>query len=177
MDDIASERLHTLGHVDLLASYEPEHCPFCAMLAAAPDKAKNLRDYRDAFGGDDPRARAAFACRRAEVLAEEEAAGESGLWYLSFIDPAIAATLPLEEQEPGGKSFLGACYVEAGGYIAAVGRAHELGINPGGQVAGWGPWPLEWASHEWRAAWCDRLLSRDEALTMPKMDRLPPDAS
>lgn len=110
-----------------------------------------------------------------DLIAQEQAEPQSGLWYLSFVDPEIAAGIPREDQQPGGQSFLGACYVEADGYLHAVERARELGCNPGGQVAGFGPWPPEWASAEWRAAWGDRLLSSTEALTMPKMDQLPPE--
>lgn len=43
-------------------------------------------------------------------------------WYLSFASP--------------GK-FLGACVVEADGFIEAVDEANHLGINPGGEVLGW----------------------------------------
>lgn len=60
MIDDFTEKFHILGHKGLASAFEPEGCPFCEMLAAAPDKAKNLRDYRDAFGPDDPRALAAF---------------------------------------------------------------------------------------------------------------------
>ena len=58
------------------------------------------------------------------------------LWWLSFVDPSRSA--PMEEQVPGGGGFLGVVVVEAPSFIAAVGKAHRLGINPGGEVQGHG---------------------------------------
>lgn len=42
------------------------------------------------------------------------------LWYLSF----------------ARETFRGACVIEADSVVAAVKRAHALGINPGGNVLG-----------------------------------------
>lgn len=50
-------------------------------------------------------------------------------WWLSFADP----------ERPEGTQFLGACLVKASNVPMALRRAHELHINPGGQVAAWGP--------------------------------------
>ena len=63
----------------------------------------------------------------------------SGAWFwLSFADD---------------DGFRGGCYVQADGsphalfplnkdpFVLAIGKAHELGINPGGQVSGFGPLP------------------------------------
>jgi hypothetical protein len=44
-------------------------------------------------------------------------------WWLSFVNP-------------GDERFLGVCVVKRHSFVAAVQRAHQLGINPGGQVAG-----------------------------------------
>jgi hypothetical protein len=47
------------------------------------------------------------------------------LWWLSFID----------EDRPVGDKFLGVCVVRANDMLAAVQKAWDLGINPGGEVA------------------------------------------
>ncbi len=44
-------------------------------------------------------------------------------WWLSFVDP-------------DGGQFLGVCVVRRHSFVAAIQRAHQLGINPGGQVEG-----------------------------------------
>jgi len=60
-------------------------------------------------------------------MALEEAAGvEPGWWWLSFADGS----------RPTGQQFLGVAVVRAAGFGLAVMRAHELGINPGGEVCG-----------------------------------------
>ena len=46
------------------------------------------------------------------------------LFWLSFCDA----------DRPAGTQFLGACLVEAEADLLAVARAHDLGINPGGEV-------------------------------------------
>lgn len=79
------------------------------------------------------------------------------LWWLSFVDPDKAP--PLEEQRPGGPSFLGVAIVQAPDYLEAVRRAHRLGINPGGEVAGFGPIGVDEVAEEW----CHRLLTATEA--------------
>lgn len=55
-------------------------------------------------------------------------------WWLSFCDP----------DKPEGERFLGAAIINVEndvedddlGFLAAVHRAHRLGLNPGGEVAG-----------------------------------------
>lgn len=77
-------------------------------------------------------------------------------WYLSFVDPELAP--PLEEQVPGGRSWLGACVVKASNDVMAVREAHRLGINPGGEVAMWGPFTDEQVREGMR----NRLLDRED---------------
>ena len=57
---------------------------------------------------------------------EERSTKELGWWWLSFSDPNL----------PPGQRFLGVVVVEAYGVATASTRAHELGINPGGDVQG-----------------------------------------
>lgn len=67
-------------------------------------------------------------------------------WYLSFVNTDVAATIPIEQQRPGGPSWLGACYVDVpgdGDLASILARAWELGCNPGGEVQVFGPLPLE----------------------------------
>jgi hypothetical protein len=81
------------------------------------------------------------------------------VFYLSFTDPDIAATIPEDEKRPGGPSWLGGCFVPASDERAAVGVAHLNGCNPGGQVAMLGPIPIELV----RPDYLNRLLrSADE---------------
>lgn len=47
-------------------------------------------------------------------------------FWLSFCDPEL----------PTGEQFLGCAIIDADNFVCAVRRAHELGINPGGEVAG-----------------------------------------
>lgn len=62
---------------------------------------------------------------RADMLTEaERLTGLVEPQFLYFQDP----------DKPAGQRFLGACIVEAPGFLTAVDRAHELGINPGGMV-------------------------------------------
>lgn len=59
-------------------------------------------------------------------------------WWLSFCDT----------DKPEGEQFVGACIVEdAPDMVRAVERAWELGLNPGGQVAGMplSDWPKDQA--------------------------------
>lgn len=44
------------------------------------------------------------------------------LWWLSFASD---------------DGFLGACIVEAPGFLSAISVAHSKGVNPGGEVRGW----------------------------------------
>jgi hypothetical protein len=63
-----------------------------------------------------------------------------GQWWLSFVD----------EDE-----WLGGAVVDALSFLDAVGVAHRLGCNPGGQVAGW---PVVGIPDEYTG----RLLTREE---------------
>lgn len=81
------------------------------------------------------------------------------LWYLSFCDPEVAATIPKSEQRPGGPSWLGACIVPGFGEIDAIRNAHALGCNPGGQVATLGPFPPAAIKPDY----IGRLLNAEEA--------------
>ena len=93
--------------------------------------------------------------RFTQLVLEEMLAPAAGLYWLSFVDTEVAATIPLEEQVPGGPSFLGVCVVAAQGPMLAVSTSHVLGINPGGEVRIHGPFPLD----AWPAEACNRLLS------------------
>lgn len=59
------------------------------------------------------------------------------LWYLSFVDTDISNTIPLDQQKPGGPSWLGACIVPGTDIYNAAQSAHQMGCNPGGEVRGW----------------------------------------
>lgn len=121
--------------------------------------AARYRLLRDTLGDDHPRTRDAFAARTAELLDEEasQSAGALSLWWLSFVDTDLADTIPLEEQRPGGPSFLGVAIVEAVGFMAATIVARVAGINPGGHVSGFNI-PYEAVPEAMRG----RLLSYDE---------------
>jgi len=54
----------------------------------------------------------------------EELTNKLDWQFLYFSDPA----------KPAGQKFLGAVIVEAHGFLTAIRRAHQLGINPGGAV-------------------------------------------
>jgi hypothetical protein len=68
-------------------------------------------------------------------------------FWLSFADPG----------RPKGTQFLGVAIVNADDFLAAVRKAHALGINPGGEVQGFET-PLLPA-----AKYLDRLLTKEEA--------------
>jgi hypothetical protein len=85
------------------------------------------------------------------------------LWWLSFCDPDIAASIPEPARQPGGPSFLGVIIVQASDLPAAITRSHLLGINPGGEIGVAGPLP-EWSV---AAEWRDRLLTAAEADAIP----------
>jgi hypothetical protein len=74
-------------------------------------------------------------------------AADDPLWWLSFADH-------------GG--FLGIAIVQAPTFPAAITRAHRLGVNPGGSVAG-----AEIPGHI-APEWCDRLLTKAEAEAVPE---------
>lgn len=126
---------------------------------------------------DDNRQRgdSAWETRHTQVLhAERQDPSNAGLWWLSFVDPAVAATIPRHLQQPGGPSFLGACWVEAPGFVHALDETHLLGINPGGEVSGWGPFPPSWISLTWRARNMNRLLrTLAEVDAVPEFDQRP----
>lgn len=79
--------------------------------------------------------------RRALVLEAEERKGPLGLWYLSFASE---------------EGFLGGCVVEAYGINTAITKAHELGINPGGEVMSMEIDPTKLAAGDFR----NRLLNK-----------------
>lgn len=81
----------------------------------------------------------------------------TALYWLSFVDSDLSA--PPDEQVPGGGGFLGVCIVEADNPISAVAEAHRLEINPGGEVAIYGPIPTEAYPEDAR----NRLLTAEEA--------------
>jgi hypothetical protein len=56
----------------------------------------------------------------------EEQSAQEGWWWLSFVD----------EFAPESKRFLGVAIVEGHGVASAAERAHQLKINPGGEVQG-----------------------------------------
>lgn len=64
-----------------------------------------------------------------QMLAEEVSEGEFGWYWLSFVKDAGTP----EEHWAGG------CFVQAWGIVTATAIAHFHGINPGGEVACWGP--------------------------------------
>lgn len=95
-------------------------------------------------------------------VAEAILAGPSDwLWWLSIVDPDRSA--PLEQQVPGGGGFLGVAICEGDTLADAITRSHLLGVNPGGQVSAQGPLPASMIAAEWR----DRLLTKDEAMSVP----------
>ena len=95
-------------------------------------------------------------------VAETVLAGPSGsLWWLSFVDTDRSA--PPGQQVPGEGGFLGVAICEGDTLADAITRSHLLGVNPGGQVAAKGPIPAWMIGPEWR----DRLLTADEALSIP----------
>lgn len=119
------------------------------------DEYRALRD-NPLFGPDHPLTQQAFQARLNTVLAEEQNdPAEDTVWWLSFVDPDRAA--PRGQQQPGGPGFLGVAIIHAPGPIHAQQRAHELGINPGGEVAAY-PVPARVIPHGYR----DRLLTRDD---------------
>lgn len=62
--------------------------------------------------------------RRLMSLAKEIEENQRSLWWMSFCDT----------DKPAGQEFLGVIVVEDLGPMHAISKAHELGINPGGQV-------------------------------------------
>ncbi len=117
------------------------------------DRADDLRRMREAHGPDSPEAEAAFDVRMAEVLAEEAADPEPGLWMLSFCDTT----------RPAGTQYLGGAVVSAAGPAMAVAAASLFGANPGGEVQMAGPLPFGCIADEYH----NRLLTREEVESIP----------
>jgi hypothetical protein len=92
---------------------------------------------------DEERDRRIAAASFRDLMASSLDEGDMSVWYLSFVDTEISKSIPLEEQRPGGPSWLGACIVPAMDATSAVAAAHRLGCNPGGQVAMYGPFARE----------------------------------
>lgn len=67
-----------------------------------------------------------FRNRTDELLTQEMDAGEFAWYYLSFATE---------------DDFLGGLYIQAFGLMSAVTTATVMGLNPGGEVATWGPIP------------------------------------
>lgn len=63
--------------------------------------------------------------RRLMALAKELEANQRGVWWMSFCDMS----------KPQGQQWLGVIVVEELGPMHAVNKTHELGINPGGDIA------------------------------------------
>ncbi len=88
--------------------------------------------------------------RRMQLAADELSnPANAGTYYLSFADE---------------EGFLGGVFVEAHGIITAVEKATEMGLNPGGEVACWGPVPPPIDSS------MNRLLSKEEVEASPPKD-------
>jgi hypothetical protein len=86
--------------------------------------------------------------RMKQMIEHERRTGTLEPRLLYFTDP----------DGPPGQRFLGACIVMAPGFITAIQRAHQLGINPGGAVLNYDAPP-----HDERMR--DRLITRDEEMT------------
>lgn len=117
------------------------------------DRADDLRRMREAHGTDSPEAQAAFDARMAEVLAEEDADPEPGLYMLSFCDPT----------RPPGTQYLGGAVVAARGPTIALTIATLFGANPGGEVQMAGPLPFGCIAD----GYLNRLLTREEVESIP----------
>lgn len=63
--------------------------------------------------------------RRLMALAKELEANQESTWWMSFCDT----------DKPEGQQFLGVILVNELGPAHAVKKTHELGINPGGEIA------------------------------------------
>lgn len=61
---------------------------------------------------------------RKVMLETRERYASKRRWWLSFCDPS----------KPKGKKFIGVAIVEAHSIIHAMELAHDLGINPGGEI-------------------------------------------
>lgn len=81
----------------------------------------------------------------------------NGYYWLSFVDTDLSD--PPEQQVSGGGGFLGVVIVEADDPISAVMLTHQLGVNPGGEVAILGPAP----EGVYPESAMNRLLTAEEA--------------
>ena len=91
---------------------------------------------------------AAHTMHHLQLIVTEIAEGTYGVYYLSFADE---------------NGFRGGCFVMAHGVITAIERTNQLGINPGGEVACWGPVPAP------EDGAMDKLLTKQEIeSTKPK---------
>lgn len=102
------------------------------------------------------------AIREAATIVARSDPSPPQWWYLSFVDTAVSKSIPWDERRPGGPSWLGACWVDAPNYFMAAARAWELGCNPGGQVAFWGPYTDGWLNENVPETERRRLLSRED---------------
>jgi hypothetical protein len=71
------------------------------------------------------------------------------LLWLSFVDP----------EKPQGERSLGVIITEASDVVDAAGKLHDLGINPGGEVA---CWPVNEEHRKILAPHMNKLMSADE---------------
>lgn len=95
-----------------------------------------------------------FNEKKALKILEEEGFQEPRYFWLSFCDP----------ERPVGEQFLGVVVTKACGFLNAVKKAHELGINPGGGVKSW-EIPEELINEEWKEKlekMLDQLWSKKE---------------
>jgi len=88
-----------------------------------------------------------FEERSNTLLTEEMDGGRFEWWYLSFATD---------------EGFLGGVYIEAFGSLSALTTACVLGLNPGGEVACWGPIPVELMNLHVPVEKRTRLLSMEE---------------
>lgn len=107
---------------------------------------------RDTLGPDHPDTRAAFEERAHELLADEAADPDRGLWWVSFTSQG---------------ENVGSCIVVADGPAGAIRATNALKINPGGAARVAGPMSLDGVPVAWRLEWCLRLLTPDEVDGMP----------
>ncbi len=103
---------------------------------------KYLQECRKRYGSDDLRTKSAFAARKAELQATTKPL--PGIWYLSFANET---------------TFLGGMFLYATSTIDAVQRAHDMGMNPGGEVLAC---PPNESTAETPDRFMDRLMSKAE---------------
>jgi hypothetical protein len=79
---------------------------------------------------------------------------ESNYFWLSFVD----------DDKPKGSKSLGIAIVRADDMVQAVHKAWETGCNPGGEIAGMGPFKMINAPDEFKALPLHTLLSRQQLI-------------